>query len=224
MISMYRAMADLGSALSFLDVKASTLWFRTFSKFLGQYVFTWHKENLFPWFSETVQLEPIRRIDMTRLLNEREDVASLAKTVYGKHARLSAEVSGQAREDLARVQFVDAVIGAVRLAQRLVEYFRSVESFIAPLLLGAGVTPEDRDEQFSKIVQQMLDNGTVRIDLPMLVRWMPRSVLKEWLLRCAVDHRGRAISVSSFNRWQRDYFGDVHLKIVQGLHQKAKSL
>lgn len=224
MFSMYRAMADLGNTLTLSDVKATTLWFRTFSKFLGQYVFRWHQQDLFPWVYERLQLEPSRSSEIEKLCAQREEVASFAKTVYAKYARVSAEVSDDSAEDVDQSQFVEAAIASVKLAERLVQYFRDVESFVAPSLKKSGVTPEDRDKQFSMIVEHMQANRTVRMDLPILVRWMTRSNLKDWLVRCAVDHRGRTISFSSFNRWQRDYFGEGHLKIVQDVMEKSRML
>lgn len=223
MFKMYRAMADMGTTLLLCDVKASTLWFRTFSKFVGRHMLTWHDTHVFPWFLNIVQTEPLVRLRVSKLSESRNEVEKLTQLLYAKQARLSAQIASQAPVELIRVQLVDVVHGCVEVAGKMALYLREVESFIAPKLQDAGVSPEDRDDIFRNIVQRMLADGTERIDLPLLVRWMPRATMKAWLARCAIDRHGRGIAIADFNRWQRDYLGERHVKVVRELVQRAEN-
>lgn len=222
MFVMYRSMADIGGSLTHGNVKASTLWFRAFYKFTMRNVLSWHKEQVFPLVHLTGQLDKEEEGKMELLQKHREKVENVLRTLYEKQAHLSSELSRDAKRELVRRQFVDVVCGAVDLAFKLTDYFRAVEIHIVPILDARGLFKEDRDTLFKKLCLLIQEAGTEQIDIPMLITWMPRAELREWLMTCAVDHRNRTIPLWIYNSWQTDHYHERHRKLVEDIVAKAK--
>lgn len=223
MYFMYRSMADLHDSLKLRDVKNSTLWFRPFCRFLIENVLKWHGEEYFPWFCSIVDLQPADRVPkMAALKCCHEEALAMSKELYKKQARLSAMFLKELKCEQIRIQFLDVVSNSCGLACQIVKYFRSVETFTAPLLYDRGVTKDDRDSIFRSFSKRVLTGGHAEIDLPMLVRWMQHSVMRSWLKSFAIDSMGRSIPLWVYNKWQSEYFIERHRSIVSNLVERAK--
>lgn len=222
MFVLYRSMADIGASLTHGNVKASTLWFRAFYKFTILNVLSWHKEHLFPWVHLAAQLDKDEEGKMASMYKHRDKVEDLLRALYERQARLSSQLSRDANLELVRVQFVDVVCGAVDLAFKITDYFTAVETQIVPILDVNGLNKQDRDALFMKLCLLIQEAGTEQIDIPMLIMWMPRAVLREWLTTCAVDHRNRPIPLWMYNSWQTDHYHERHRKLVEDIVAKAK--
>lgn len=222
MFVMYRSMADIGEYLTHGDVKASTLWFRAFYKFTTQNVLSWQKEEMFPQICSAVTLDKKEERQMLSLDSQRDQAMELLQILYAKQARLSAELSRDAKQESVRLKFVEIVCDVVHLAFKLIEYFKATETFLLPLLDSSGLVKQDRDEFFKKMSLRIQEVGTEQIDIPMLITWMPRSRLRQWLTACAVDHRNKPIPLWMYNDWQTNHYHERHRKLVEDLVAKSK--
>lgn len=223
MFVMYRSMADIGEDLSRGDVKASALWYRAFCKFAIHNVFGWHKEELIPRIRASVKLDREDEVQIHSLNMSCGEVTEALRVLYAKQARLSSELSRDADHELVRLKFVEIVCDAANLAFKIAAYMKTAETVLGPILdFGGGLQKQDRDELFKKLSLRIQEAGTEQIDIPMLVTWMKKGNLREWLTNCAIDHRNRPIPLWMYNDWQTNHYYERHRKLVDGIVAKAK--
>lgn len=216
MYHMYRAMGNLGDALTLAEVKNCTLWFRPLYKFLVNIVLKWHEKVYFPWFVTKVEQRGLSNLEkMGKLHGDLFKAMEDARTTMNKHARLSAELSGASRDELIRVQFLDAVLGATNLAHHVCTYMRHLETHTTPLLDKSGLAKADSIDMMRSISKWVMESGTIELDLPLLLRWMPRVRLREWLRQYGVDSKSRPIPFWMYNEWQRDKLESTHIMLVR---------
>ncbi|PXF45877.1 hypothetical protein BWQ96_04312 [Gracilariopsis chorda] len=224
MYEMHRAMALLKQQLTFHDVKLATLWFRTMWKFMTRNLLQWHGDVLLPWVESRVSKTPSSNETITTLKRRRGMLEIMSNAACSIQSLVSRNVSTEADGLLVQCNLAKCIKNVNELGERVLEYLRNCEVLLAPLLIGAGVSQEEKDRVIQDLLLNILQTGRESMEIPILLSWMPILTKKAFIKSFLKDSKLRPISLAKYNEWQESEFEARHRDIVRWMGNRARGL
>ncbi|KAI0567321.1 hypothetical protein FGB62_3g133 [Gracilaria domingensis] len=224
MYEMHRAMVFLKQQLTFHDVKLATLWFRTMWKFLTRNMLQWHGDVLLPWIESRIPRTASSNETLTTLKRRRGMLEIMSNASWSIQSLVSRNVSTEADGLLVQCNLAKCLKNVNELGERVLEYLRNCEVLIAPLLIGAGVTSEERDAAIGDLLVHILQAGRESMEIPILLSWMPVSKKRDFIKNFLNENRLRPISRALYKEWQETEFEARHRDIIRWMSTRARGL